>query len=80
MFLMGISSNCSDTSSSTKRGKKRARVRAHFAINGASLCRETCQLFFDVKRAVLYALIQTVNRVIVHRERTGTEGENLNTH
>ncbi|KAH3712560.1 hypothetical protein DPMN_072310 [Dreissena polymorpha] len=34
MFHMGILSNCLDTSSSTKRGKKRSRVRAHFAING----------------------------------------------
>ncbi|KAH3898417.1 hypothetical protein DPMN_022647 [Dreissena polymorpha] len=62
MFLMGILSNCLDTSSSTKRGKKGFRVRTHFAINGASVCRETFQLFFDVKRAVLYALIQTVNQ------------------
>ncbi len=62
MFLMGILSNCVDTSSSTKRGKKRSRVRTHFTINGASVCRETFQLFFDVKRAVLYALIQTVNQ------------------
>ncbi|KAH3807034.1 hypothetical protein DPMN_135366 [Dreissena polymorpha] len=48
MFLMEILSSCLDTYSSTKRGKKRSRVRTHFAINGASVCRETFQLFFNV--------------------------------
>ncbi|KAH3813826.1 hypothetical protein DPMN_142295 [Dreissena polymorpha] len=61
MFLVGILSNCSDTSTSTKRGKK------------VPACEHTLQLMvlqcvgkllavFYVKRAVLYALIQTVNQ------------------
>ena len=33
MFLMGLLSNCTDTSSSTKRGNKRSRVHTHVTIN-----------------------------------------------
>ncbi|KAH3853892.1 hypothetical protein DPMN_096427 [Dreissena polymorpha] len=76
MFLMGILSNCLDTSSSTKRGKKRSRVHTHFAINGASVCRELFSCFFYVKRAVLYTLIQTVNQGGCTPRTQGNRGRN----
>ncbi|KAH3821282.1 hypothetical protein DPMN_123045 [Dreissena polymorpha] len=62
IFIVVLLTNCTDTSSNTKIGKKRSRVHRHVTINGGLVCTATFQQFFDVKPAVLCALIQTVTQ------------------
>jgi len=61
LFVMGVLSNVAEFGEITKRGKKRQRGRTTFSVNGTTVCKSTFQLVYDIKRTVLYSLLQAVS-------------------
>ncbi|XP_052234848.1 uncharacterized protein LOC127847169 [Dreissena polymorpha] len=62
------------TNDSTKRGKKRMRIRGKYTFRGQEICAYTFRLLFDIRRCALKSIRQSLNKTGPARRRHANTG------